>query len=170
MTVRRLRRRVGRRIGGGREQRTEALAAWHLLLLDKLAGTDAEDRLDRLARHPALRRPELQFLKAQLRYRRGDFDAARRTVHQCLENVPQPPQLPAVRDRDRRPAAGSCPQDRRRPTDRSWTDALKAHELEVAFRAPKLGSTTPQASEYYQPVPALARGLAVTEQSPHAAG
>jgi len=43
-----------RRIGRSRDQRTEALAAWHLLLLEHLADTEAEDRLDRLTQHPAL--------------------------------------------------------------------------------------------------------------------
>lgn len=82
---------IPRRIDRSREQRTEALAAWHLLLLDNLAGTAAEDRLDRLARHPALGGPELQFLQAQLAHRRGDLDAARAAVHQCLDKLPGHP-------------------------------------------------------------------------------
>jgi hypothetical protein len=72
----------------GREQRTEALAAWHLLLLDHLVGSDAEDRLDRLAGHPALGGTELHFLQAQLAHRRGDLDTARTVVGKCLEKLP----------------------------------------------------------------------------------
>lgn len=36
----------------GREQRTAELAEWHLLLLDRLVDSEAEDRLDRLATMP----------------------------------------------------------------------------------------------------------------------
>jgi hypothetical protein len=70
------------------QERTAALAEWHRLLLDKLADGEAEDRLDRLAQHPALCGPELQFVQAQLAHRRGDVDAARKSVHRCLETLP----------------------------------------------------------------------------------
>jgi hypothetical protein len=37
------------------------LAEWHGLLLDRLDGAEAADRLDRPASHPALGGPELTF-------------------------------------------------------------------------------------------------------------
>jgi hypothetical protein len=80
-----------RRIGRSRDQRTEALAAWHLLLLDHLAGTEAEDRLDRLTRHSALGGPDLRFLQAQLAHRRGDLDTAHSALCQCLAELPGHP-------------------------------------------------------------------------------
>ena len=49
------------------EERTRNLAEWHLLLLDRLRDSDAEDRLDRLARHPALGGPELTFFRRDWR-------------------------------------------------------------------------------------------------------
>jgi hypothetical protein len=49
-----------------RERRTADLAEWHGMLLERLLGSEAEDRLDRLARHPALAGPELGFFAAQL--------------------------------------------------------------------------------------------------------
>ena len=68
------------RVRRSAQQRTESLAAWHLLLLDNLVGTEAEDRLDRLARHPSLGGPELQSFRAQLANRRGNLDAGRDAV------------------------------------------------------------------------------------------
>ncbi|MCM0674151.1 hypothetical protein NCC78_05500 [Micromonospora phytophila] len=46
-----------------RTRRAENLAAWHLMLIDRLMGSDAEDCLDRLASHPALDGPEHTFLR-----------------------------------------------------------------------------------------------------------
>jgi hypothetical protein len=46
------RNRVWQSTGRDRERRTEALAEWHRLLLDRLIGSEAEDRLDRLTRTP----------------------------------------------------------------------------------------------------------------------
>jgi hypothetical protein len=71
-----------------RDRRTAALAEWHHLLLDRLADSEAEDRLDRLTRHPALGGPELGFLQAQLAYQRGDVNTARSLVHACLQRLP----------------------------------------------------------------------------------
>ena len=71
-----------------RDRRTADLAEWHRLLLDRLIGSDAEDRLDRLAHHPALGGPELEFLKAQLAQRRGDLSSARSLVHAALQHLP----------------------------------------------------------------------------------
>lgn len=71
-----------------RDRRTADLAEWHCLLLDRLVGSEAEDRLDRLASHPALGGPELEFVKAQLAHRRGDLSSARSLVHTALEQLP----------------------------------------------------------------------------------
>jgi len=73
------------------EERTAALAEWNRLLLDRLHGSEAEGRLDRLARHPALAGPELRFFQAQLASRRGDLDNARRLVYASLEELPGHP-------------------------------------------------------------------------------
>ncbi len=82
------RSRVRQSLGYDRDRRTAALAEWHGLLLDRLIGSEAEDRLDRLARHPALGGPELAFLQAQLAYRRGDVGNARSLVHASLQQLP----------------------------------------------------------------------------------
>jgi hypothetical protein len=71
-----------------RHQRTSDLAEWHDWLLDRLAGSEAEDRLDRLVRHPALGGPELTFLRARLARQQGDFDGARKLVQDCLQELP----------------------------------------------------------------------------------
>jgi hypothetical protein len=74
--------------GQDRDRRTAALAEWHRLLLDRLIGSEAEDRLDRLTRHPALGGPELAFLQAQLAHQRGDASNARSLVHASLQQLP----------------------------------------------------------------------------------
>lgn len=84
-----------------REQRTENLAEWHCLLLDRPIGSEADDRLNRLARHPTLGGPEPGLLKAQLADRRGDISRARSLVHEALQQPPDP-RLPGLRGRDRR--------------------------------------------------------------------
>ena len=71
-----------------RDRRTGNLAEWHCLLLDRLIGAEGEDRLDRLAHHPALGGPELEFLKAQLAHRRGDLGSARSLVSRALQHLP----------------------------------------------------------------------------------
>lgn len=80
-------RRAGRS-GRDGEERTRKLAEWHHLLLDRLRDTDAEDRLDRLARHPALGGPELTFLQARLAHQRGDVSNARGLVRESLQSLP----------------------------------------------------------------------------------
>jgi hypothetical protein len=80
--------RVWRPTGRDRDQRTAALAEWHRLLLDRLIDSEAEDRLDRLTRHPALGGPELAFLQAQLAHQRGDVSNARSLVHVGLQQLP----------------------------------------------------------------------------------
>jgi hypothetical protein len=71
-----------------RRQRASDLAEWHELLLDRLAGSAAEDLLDRLVRHPALGGPELTFLRARLAYQRGNLDGARKLAQDCLQDLP----------------------------------------------------------------------------------
>ncbi|HUY49398.1 MAG TPA: hypothetical protein VMV92_27350 [Streptosporangiaceae bacterium] len=71
-----------------RRNRTGDLAEWHELLLDRLAGSEAEDRLDRLVSHPALAGPEFTFLRARLGRQRGDLDGARKLVQDCLQELP----------------------------------------------------------------------------------
>jgi hypothetical protein len=71
-----------------RSDRTRDLAEWHSLLLEHLAGSEAEDRLDRLAGHPALGGPELTFVQARLAQLRGDTDAARTLTETCLGRLP----------------------------------------------------------------------------------
>ena len=60
-----------------RERRTEALAGWHAQVLHRLVDGEAEDRLDRMATHPALAGAELTFLQARLAHRRGQLGRAR---------------------------------------------------------------------------------------------
>jgi hypothetical protein len=71
-----------------RSDRARNLAEWHALLLERLAGSEAEDRLDRLAGHPALGGPELTFVQARLAQLRGDTDAARTLTEECLGRLP----------------------------------------------------------------------------------
>ncbi|MEV4412242.1 hypothetical protein [Catellatospora sp. NPDC049609] len=69
-------------------ERAGSLALWHELLLDRFAGTDEEDRLDRLTTHPALDGPEIVFLWARLAHRRGDTDSAPALMQECLDALP----------------------------------------------------------------------------------
>jgi hypothetical protein len=71
-----------------RRHRADRLAEWHALLLDRLAGSEAEDRLDRLVCHPALGGPELVFLQARLARERDDLEGARKLVEDCLQQLP----------------------------------------------------------------------------------
>lgn len=77
--------------GREREERTANLAEWHRLLLDRLTGSEAEDRLDRLAGHAALGGPELTFLQAQLAHRRGDVSRAGDLAYESLQALPGHP-------------------------------------------------------------------------------
>jgi hypothetical protein len=80
--------RVWHSTGRDHDRRTADLAEWHRLLLDRLIGSEAEDRLDRLAHHPALGGPELGFLQAQLAHQRGDVSNARSLVQAALQVLP----------------------------------------------------------------------------------
>lgn len=74
--------------GSKRGERTKNLAEWHLLVLDRLRFSEAEDRLDRLAGHRALDGPELTFLQARLAHQRGDVSNARKLVSESLQELP----------------------------------------------------------------------------------
>jgi hypothetical protein len=69
-------------------ERASNLAQWHGLLLERLAGSDAEDHLDRLVSHPALGGPERTFLHARLARQRGDTAGARKLISDCLRELP----------------------------------------------------------------------------------
>ena len=60
----------------GRLQRVEDLREWHALLVERLAGSDYEERLDRLVAHPALAGPERTILQARLAHERGEHETA----------------------------------------------------------------------------------------------
>ncbi len=74
--------------GYRRREQASNLAEWHGLLLERLAGSEAEDHLDRLVSHPALGGPEHTFLQARLARQRGDTAAARRHVPQGSSATP----------------------------------------------------------------------------------
>jgi hypothetical protein len=57
--------------GWSRQRGTAELAEWHLLLVDKLSGSEADDRLDKLTNHAALGGSELPNLKARVAHQRG---------------------------------------------------------------------------------------------------
>ncbi len=69
-------------------ERARNLAGWHLMVLDRLADAEADDRLERLATHPALAGPELRYLRARLARRRGETDTARALIRDCLNELP----------------------------------------------------------------------------------
>lgn len=71
-----------------RAARAKRLAQWHELLLEHLFGTEAEDRLDRIAAHRALGGPELDYFKALLAQRRDELESARTLISGALEKLP----------------------------------------------------------------------------------
>ncbi|NMO01807.1 hypothetical protein HH308_11340 [Gordonia sp. TBRC 11910] len=75
---------------GGRHglQRREDLDEWHVLLMDRLWGTDYQDRLDRIADSRVLDPTERKFLRARLAHRNGDDDQARTLIGECLAKLP----------------------------------------------------------------------------------
>lgn len=87
------------RHGHAASRRADALASWHGMLLDQLLGSDHEDRLDRIIEHPALTGPEQAFLQARLTELRGERDAARALVRQCLAALPGHPGFRAFAER-----------------------------------------------------------------------
>ncbi|MBK5250928.1 MAG: hypothetical protein JJE50_16100, partial [Actinomycetales bacterium] len=87
-----------RSVGRARDERTESLARWHRLLLDRLVDTEGEALLDRLATHPALGGPELTFFQAHLAHRRGKANRARRLLRDALRTLPGHPEFLALAD------------------------------------------------------------------------
>ena len=71
-----------------RKERTDDLAVWHEMLLDRFAGTPEDELLDRLVASPALAGPELNFLRARIAPRRGDVSQAATLVTKCLKEMP----------------------------------------------------------------------------------
>jgi len=71
-----------------RTRRAETMIDWHLMLLDRFAGTEDEALLDRLAGHAAFGGPEQMHFRARLARARGDLPAARQLIHQALERLP----------------------------------------------------------------------------------
>ena len=71
-----------------RRERTDDLADWHEMLLERFAGTPEDDLLDRLAASPALGGPGLVFLRAKIAARRGDVDQAATLVTKALKELP----------------------------------------------------------------------------------
>ncbi|MEV7969274.1 hypothetical protein AB0O34_25290 [Sphaerisporangium sp. NPDC088356] len=82
------RRAPWRDMGFERGERARNLAGWHLMVLDRLADAEADDRLERLATHPALAGPELRDLRALLGRRRGENDTARALIRERLDELP----------------------------------------------------------------------------------
>jgi hypothetical protein len=80
--------RDGRGRRQGRQRRAEDLRGWHVLLIERLIGSDHEYLLDRLVTHEALAGPEVTFLRARLARERGDEEAARSLVKRCLASRP----------------------------------------------------------------------------------
>ena len=74
--------------GFRQRERARNLAEWHGLLLERLAGSEAEDRLGLLASHRGLGGPDRTFLQARLAGQRGDIPAARKLIADCLRELP----------------------------------------------------------------------------------
>jgi hypothetical protein len=86
-----------------RTERTGDLADWHLLLLERLEGTDTDHLLDRLVTHPQLTGPELTYLQAHRAIQTGAPDKARALMRDCLKTLPGHEGLPRVREKDQHP-------------------------------------------------------------------
>jgi len=71
-----------------RRERTDDLATWHEMLLDRFTGTPEDDLLDRLAASPALAGPGLTFLRAKIAARRGDLARAAALATESLKELP----------------------------------------------------------------------------------
>ena len=76
-----------------RQERAEDLSEWNALLVERLAGSDHEELLDRLVAHPALAGPELTFLQARLARERGELETAGSLVQRCLSSLPGHPEF-----------------------------------------------------------------------------
>jgi hypothetical protein len=71
-----------------RRERTDDLAVWHEMLLERFTGTPEDDLLDRLVASPALAGPGLAFLCAKIAERRGDAAQAAALVTESLKELP----------------------------------------------------------------------------------
>jgi len=71
-----------------RKERTDDLAMWHEMLLDRFAGAPEDELLDRLVASPALAGPGLTFLRARIAERRGDVSQAAALVTRSLKELP----------------------------------------------------------------------------------
>jgi hypothetical protein len=71
-----------------RRERTDDLAEWHEMLVERFAGTPEDYLLDRLVASPALDGPGLTFLRAQIAEQRGDIAQAAALVTNCLKELP----------------------------------------------------------------------------------
>jgi hypothetical protein len=71
-----------------RKSRTDDLAVWHDMLLDRFTGTPEDNLLDRLVLSPALAGPGLVFLRARIARLRGDLSQAATLVTKCLKELP----------------------------------------------------------------------------------
>jgi len=69
-------------------RRAEEMVDWHLVLLDRFAGTPDDVLLNRLADHPALGGPEQTYFRARLAQTRDDLPTARQLIHEALEQLP----------------------------------------------------------------------------------
>ena len=94
-----------------RRERTDDLAAWHEMLLERFTGTPEDDLLDRLVASPALAGPGLTFLRAKIAARRGDIAQRRGARHGVPEGAARPRRVPGLRRGSRRGAAAPCPRD-----------------------------------------------------------
>ncbi|MFH1531364.1 MAG: hypothetical protein ABIK09_11615 [Pseudomonadota bacterium] len=71
-----------------RENRTERLALFNGMALERLLGSGEMETARRLVKHRALSGPEVRFLQALLARAEGDLDKARILVIQCLVDLP----------------------------------------------------------------------------------
>ncbi len=99
--------------GRDRDQRSADLAEWHSLLLHRLMDSEAEDRLDRLARHRALGGPELGFLAGPAGPSAWRCQQRPKPDTRGLTDTSWPPRLSRLRDRDWSAASASRSADHR---------------------------------------------------------
>lgn len=71
-----------------RSERASVLSAWHGILLHRRAGSESDEVLDRIAEHPQLGGPELDFFRARLAYLRGSTEEAHTFVSAALQRLP----------------------------------------------------------------------------------
>jgi hypothetical protein len=82
-----------RRERRSRQQRAKDLSEWNTPLVERLAGSDHEELLDRLVTHPTLAGPELTFLQARLARERGETETAGALVQRFLTSLPGHPKF-----------------------------------------------------------------------------